>query len=147
MKKIIKSIQEIREHPPTHHQGGYIALVAVLIVLSGAVVLGVSLSLNGINELQLSFFERKSVEAFYLSDACMNEGLLRLRRDAGYTGGNLDNVLDEGESCEITVSNSGTEYTVQATGTKGDTTTRRIEAVVDTASGFDVTSWQEVGEF
>ncbi len=134
-------------------QGGYIALVATLIVLTGVIFVGVSLSMNGVNELQLSFYERQSMDAFYLADACMNEGILRLKQDADsgyttYTGGTLDDILESDESCSVTVTSpDANTRVIQATGVKSDSFTRLIEASIDISGDFTVSSWQEVEEF
>lgn len=116
-------------------------------------MLGVSMSLGGVNELQLGFLERRSAEAFYLADACANEGILRLKQDAdsgytSYSGGDLNHMLDSDEECSITVTSpDASTRIIQTTGTRSGTITRKIEVTVDISTGFSVTSWQEQGNF
>lgn len=129
-------------------QGGYIALVSVLIVIAAVITVGVIMSLNGITELQLAQFEHKSIESFYAADACMNEGLYRLKEDADsgytiYTGTSL--TLDGSTTCTVQVTTAGSTRTLIASGTVDNTITRSIEAQVDVSSGFSINSWQEVG--
>lgn len=129
-------------------QGGYIALVSVLIVIAGVITVGVIMSLNGVTELQLAQFQHKSVESFYAADACMNEGLFRLKQDTDsgyttYTGSSL--TLDGSTTCTVQVSGTGSTRSLTATGTVDNTVTRSIEASVDVSSGFSISSWKEIG--
>lgn len=130
-------------------EGGYIALVAVLIVIASVITVSVAMSLNGVTELRLAQFEHKSVSAFYAADACMNEGLLRLKEDASsgytvYTGGSL--TINGSTTCTVTVTSAASTRTLNASGTIDNLITRSIQAEVDVSSGFSVNSWQEVGE-
>lgn len=132
-----------------NQEGGYIALVAVLIVIAAVITVGVTMSLNGVTELRLAQFEHKSVEAFYAADACMNEGITRLKADVdsgytSYTGGTL--TIDGSTTCTVTVTTSGSTRTLSSSGTVDNTITRTIEAEVDVSSSFSVSSWQEVGQ-
>ena len=132
-----------------NQEGGYIALVAVLIVIASVITVGVTMSLNGITELRLAQFEHKSVQAFYAADACMNEGITRLKGDVDsgyttYTGGTL--TIDGSTTCTVTVVTSSSTRTLTASGTVDNIITRTIEAEVDVSSGFSLSSWQEVGQ-
>lgn len=130
-------------------QGGYMALVAVLIVMTSVMTISVVMALNGVSELRLSQFEHKSVQAFYAADGCMNEGLLRLKEDGNsgyttYTGSSV--TIDGAITCTINVNSTGSTRILIASGTVDNIITRSIQAEVDISAGFSLDSWKEIAE-
>lgn len=126
-------------HPRS--QRGYIALIAVVIVVAVTLAIGLSMNLLSISETQVGLLRQRSVASFATADACLNEAYLRLMRDAAYAGGNLN--LAQG-SCTIAVVSLGADRTVTVTSDVGGVS-RRIEGMV-TISGSTVTqiSWKEL---
>ncbi|NUM25492.1 MAG: hypothetical protein HUU49_02575 [Candidatus Buchananbacteria bacterium] len=116
---------------------GYIALIALLIVAVAGLAIGLSISLSGVDELQSSFSSTQAAIARNLANACIEDGLERLRNNfVDYVG-----TLSIGSnSCILTVEVSGNIATVTATGTV-DTYHQKIEIQVD--NNLAVISWQE----
>lgn len=121
---------------------GQIALTAVLVLLAVALVVAIGASLAGIGELDLGLSQSLSEKSQAVAAACAEEGLLRLRRDFGYTGGNLE--LDAG-TCIITVTvTAPTTRQVLATATISQEI-RKVRVNVTSLSGaLRVDSWQQV---
>jgi type II secretory pathway component PulK len=124
---------------------GYIALVTVLIILAVGIIIGVTVSLNAVNEMQMGLSSNQSEQAFYVADACADEAILRLKRDASLT--TINNLSIGNGSCIIQIENlGGNNRRVKVTGQVEDYY-RLIEIEVTVGSSWEVTSWKEVGEF
>lgn len=124
-----------------YRRSGAVALISVLVISAVIVVIGVGINLRSIGSLQSAFKSRRSTEAFYVADTCIEEALIRLRRNAAYSGGSL--AVGDG-TCTITIAVNGNERTVTATATV-DTFTRVLEAVVDVVNKIvTMKKWREV---
>jgi len=84
-----------------NNQKGYIALIAILIIVAVTLAVGISMSLLGIGQTQASFTEQQSRQSFHLADSCLEEAIWQLKKNNDYAGNNNLN-LGEG-SCNITV--------------------------------------------
>ena len=125
-------------------QSGTIALISLLIITAVTLAIGLSLNLLGLDEMRMGFRESKSSQAFHVAESCLEEALMRLKRDANYTGGNLQ--IGQG-SCNIVIAVNGTERTITVTGTV-DQLIRKIQSVVNvlndgTTFGNETVFWQE----
>ncbi len=80
--------------------GGYIALISVLIAGALMLLIGVGSSLRGIDTLNAVSGEESSLRALFLSDACAEEALMRLKADLAYIG-NETIIVGGGETCRI----------------------------------------------
>ncbi len=125
------------------NQQGYIALIAVIIIV--AVTLAISLSLNvlSIGETQSGLIKQQSIQTFGLADSCMQESYLQVERDSNYVGGSLN--IGDG-SCTIIVTDVGTDRLIVVTATF-QKIQRKLESLV-TLSGNQVTVqyWKELTE-
>lgn len=122
-----------------NNQSGYIALVAVIILASLGLAVAVTVSLNGINELGLSWQNYQVERAFTLADSCAEEALLRLSRETSdYLGTHILNF--EADSCTIEASADSSGYLVKITSLAQNKYYRHLKLTTD----FDgvLTSWQ-----
>jgi len=120
----------------TKKQGGYIALISMLIVAAVSLTISMAVSLRGIEELQMSFASSQGARASNLADTCLEEGLNRLRQTwADYT----INLSIGDNSCIITVDETGTEASLEAYGIV-DNFTKKAYAEVD--NNLEITLWQ-----
>jgi len=125
-------------------QKGTIALISLLIITAVALAIGLSLNLLGLDEMRMGFRESKSSEAFYGAESCLEEALMRLKRDANYSGGTLQ--IGNG-SCNIVITVNGSQRTITVSGTVNQLI-RKIQTVVNvlndgTTFGTENISWQE----
>ena len=77
--------------------------------------------------------------AFIKSEGCAEEGLIRLSRDSGYTGGTY---LLDGLSCNLSVSGTGDNRIVVASGSEGDFT-HHIVIGLQLSPSFAIMDWGE----
>lgn len=130
-------------YSPSHSQAnqGYITISIVLVVM--AVVLGVVITVSqlGLGEGQSSLSLTNGESNLHLVEGCMEDALLKLRANAGYSGGTL--TRPEG-SCSVTVSQVVNDYTITTTSTT-NIYKRTIQARVTRAgSAITITSWKEL---
>lgn len=57
-------------------------------------------------------------QAYYLAQACAEEGLMRIRRDLTYSAGSL--VIDAENSCSVLISNVASDFILTAEGKSHD---------------------------
>ena len=122
------------------HQSGYIALIAIVIIV--AVTLGISLSLNiiSIGESQSGLIKQQSVESFGLVDSCLQEAYLRLKRDGAWTGTTLN--LGQG-SCNITVSSLGSQRTIAVSADVNNVIRQVASGITLNGGAVQVDFWEE----
>ena len=126
-------------------QKGAIALISLLIITAVALAIGLSLNLLGIDEMRMGFRESKSSETYHVAESCLEEALMRFKRDANYSGGTLQ--IGNG-SCNINIVVNGSQRTITVTGTV-DQLIRKIQTVINvlndgTTFGNETVDWQEI---
>ncbi|HKU18840.1 MAG TPA: hypothetical protein VJP80_06230 [Candidatus Saccharimonadales bacterium] len=124
-------------------QGGYVALLSVLIVGAAATAIAVALLALGADTQRSGLVEQQSRQARSLAIACAEEALQVVHDNIAFSG---TNSLSQGQgSCSYTVTvTAGTTRTITSTATVGNVV-RKIQAYVTIgSSSISVTSWQEV---
>ena len=116
---------------------GYIALVALLIVATAGLTIGLAASFRGIETLQGSLTVSRGIEARTMANACVEEGLARLRNTWAVTSAQLSFANG---SCTMSVSINGTVATVSGVGA-ADIFTQTIRVQVTPL--LEVVSWEE----
>lgn len=120
---------------------GQVALITVIMITFALIGAGVVYNLSSLSNLQRAFQLSLSTQAFYLADGCLEEGLLRLRRDINYPGGNLS--IGDG-NCTIAITGSGNLKTVTVVGTVSNLV-RKLQATVDASNQAAVLkTWQQI---
>lgn len=119
---------------------GYVAISTVLIVGVVVMAIGVTVILNGINEVQSAFAESRKEAALAVVNACVQDGLIRLNKNNAIPG---TIVLPEG-SCTVTINSQvGSSWDVTFTGTvNGYTKSLRVTATKTTT--VTINSWLEI---
>jgi len=116
---------------------GYIALVALLIIAAAGLTIGLAASFRGIDTLQGSLTLSRGIEARAMANACVEEGLARLRNVWTATSAQLSFANG---SCTMSVSINGTVATVSGVGTI-DIFTQTIRVQVTPL--LEAVSWEE----
>lgn len=125
---------------PSAAPRGAAALVAILVVTAIALAVAISLSLGSAGGMTTSQGEWQSAASLAGADACVDEALLRLTWDSGYTGGTL---AVGSATCQIGVQGSGSTRTVQATSTVAAFVRKiRVDLTLN-GSRATLTGWQE----
>lgn len=116
---------------------GYIALTAILIILAVTLTVAMSANLLSIDSGTTDLALTTGKVAFGAAEACIEEALIQLRSDANYLGSNLN--LDDA-SCTMTVTGTGAERTIDATGV-AERATQTISVRVELNPTFSIISW------
>ncbi len=130
--------------PPTH-QGGYVALLAVLIVGAAATAVALGLLLTGTDSQRAVLVTQQSAQARQLAMACAEEAL-QVLHDTPSTTGNGSLNLGAG-SCTYAITNpGGSTRVIEASGSV-NTTIRNVEVYATIgSSSISITSWKEVAD-
>lgn len=88
-------------------QGGYIALISVLITSALILLIGVGGSMRGVDAAAITMGEGAALRAELLAESCVEEALVRLRANFGYAG-NETIMIGSGGTCDmLSVTGSG----------------------------------------
>lgn len=132
-------------HPLRNNTGGYIALLAMLIVGAAATAITLTLLITGTDNQRATLISQQSAQARQLSHACAEEALEVINGNRGFTGtANL--ALVDG-SCTYTVINTGgSNRTIDATSTINNVVRKVKVYVTIGSSSISISSWQEVAD-
>ncbi|RLF26915.1 MAG: hypothetical protein DRN14_06105 [Thermoplasmata archaeon] len=121
------------------NRDGYIALSTVLVILSVIVVVGISVSMTAVSELQTSFGSKQSVESLDIVEACVEDALLSINENDSVS----DMItLPEGTCTVTTNSQSGNNWDITVSSTNNDYT-RSIRVKAVRGVGVSIISWSE----
>jgi hypothetical protein len=127
-------------------EGGYIALMSVIIAGVVAVSVTVSLLMLGFGASRTSFSLEQSAVARSLASACVEEGLQQIRDSTPYSGFNTLNLVSGDCSYEV-INDGGQDRTINASSTVGQVV-RREQVIIDAINPeINITFWQEVLSF
>jgi len=124
-----------------NNQRGYIALIAVLIIVVATLAIGLSLNSLSIGETQSGLLIQQSVQSQSIADSCMNEAYQKLRFDSAYGGGSLN--IGQG-SCIITVIPSGSDFIITVQSDVNNIITKLESSVTVNGNNIVVNYWQNL---
>ena len=126
--------------------GGYVALLAVLVVGAVGIAVVLSVILLGVGSSRTSFAVELSDQAKGLANACVEEALQQIRDSTPFTGaGSL--TFGQG-TCNYTVTaGAGENRTIDGSGTV-DNVVRKAKVTVTAINPLiTIGSWQEIADF
>lgn len=127
----------------TLSQGGYIALIAVLIVGAASLAIALTLLVGGTDNQRSALVTQQSAGARGLAKSCVEEALQQMRDSSTFTG-TSGFALGQGGCTFVVTNDGGNSRTIDTTGTVGGIVRKiRIHATI-TSSSISITSWQEV---
>ena len=118
---------------------GYIAVTLILIVISVVFVIGTSVSVLSINDIQMSLANKNGLDALNIVEGCVENSLLNLNEDNNIPS---SISLPEG-NCSVTINSQNGDdwdFTVQTT-IKSYSKSIRVNAT--RATNVLVTAWKE----
>ena len=119
---------------------GYIALTSILLISILIFVVGTSISLLSVGQTQSTISTMQSQKVFHLTEACVEEALLRLQVDNTLP---TTIILPEA-SCDVVVnSQSGNDWDFTVT-YNGPTATHSIQVEATRAESITITNWLEI---
>lgn len=136
----MKNIKNIKKRKMGGRKKGYIAILAVLVLLSVTGSLAAALVMLSIGSNQSVEALRRGEQALFFSESCAEEALLQIARDPDYASGNFR--LPEGE-CGVSVEKDGMDYAIRAVGNGENYKRSLIVEVTLGDSEINATSWKE----
>lgn len=127
-------------------ENGFVAFTTILVVSIVTLGVAVSISLLGVGEARNSLDFKRGHETLKIAEACVEEGLLRLRNEDTYTGTGATPLPVGNGSCTISVSGVGSDRTIDVVGNHNATPTfsKGIQVTVKrTGNSINIVSWQE----
>jgi len=128
-------------------QEGYIALISVIIISALTILIASSSNLLSISEADMGLQENQTWEVFYLTTACAEDALMKLKDDLNY-GGNETLTFENGVCTILPVEGSdNTDRVIKVSGVAYNQV-RKIEIEVNTINPvMEINSWQQVVNF
>lgn len=128
--------------PTINNQKGYIALIAVVIVLVVTLAISVTLNILSIDETRAGLLKQQSAQSAGLADSCLQEAYLRLKGNPGYTAGNLNTATG---SCTMTVEDLGQNERLITVASDASGIVRQLQSKVKlTGPLVQVNYWREI---
>jgi len=106
---------------------GFASFISILTISAVAIAIAVSITSISINGLYTSFAYSNGTSTDILATSCIEEGLIRLRDDASYTGSSL---IDGVGTCTIAVSVNGNNHTIMVNAVSASVPAHTENAVV-----------------
>lgn len=124
-----------------NRQTGATALVTVLIISAASLIMAYGATMLGLGELGMSYNSQEGDGAMFGAESCLEEVLIKLKRNPSYSGSNL--VIND-YSCIISISGAGNPYYISVESSYGDYT-KKIEVEAEfNGSSPRLSSWTEV---
>lgn len=140
-------LQRIRFLSGDKSQRGYIALISIFTVSALMVLVISSANLISIGEANMGLKESQTWEVFYLTTACAEKALIRLKNDSKYNG-NENLTFDNGTCTILSIRGGGNKNRVVRVSGSAYNIIRRIEIEIDELNPDTlIGSWQEVVSF
>lgn len=128
-------------------QQGYIALVSVLIISALVVLVATSASLASISEADMGLQESQAWQSFYLTTACAEHGLMKLKDDIEYSGNETLNFTN-GSCTILPIEGTGDQdRTIKVTGNVSNQTSKIKVEINEVNPDMEISSWQQVADF
>ncbi len=124
------------------NQQGAAALTVFLIILAVSLIVVSTTALIGVDNLSIGFSQQASSDMILSAESCVEEAMVRLRRDSSYAGGSL--VVGDA-TCTIAVTGTPCGACTIDVEAQGDGYVRNIQASVFVSGGVvDLVSVKEI---
>ncbi|MEK7451891.1 MAG: hypothetical protein AAB664_00985 [Patescibacteria group bacterium] len=129
-------------HAIARNQKGAAGLIVMMILLAITSLIIGGFMFFGVDDLETGYAKWRSDESILSAESCAEEALLRVKRNASYTGGTL-NVGNSTCTIAIVGSPCGT-CTVNVSSVTGPYTRRLQTTMTKSGSLMTLSTWQEV---
>jgi hypothetical protein len=124
-------------------QGGYIAVLSVIIVGAATMAIALTLLATGSDAQRSHLITQQSIQARQLAHGCAEEALQKIRESTSFTGTNTI-TMGAGNCSYVIVSTGASTRTITTIGTVGNVVRKVAVYATINSSSVSVTSWQEV---
>ncbi|PLX28387.1 hypothetical protein C0581_02560 [Candidatus Parcubacteria bacterium] len=122
---------------------GIAALLTIVIIGAAALLMAFSASILGLGDLDMGYVAQKGKQASAFADACLEEGLHRLRLDENYSG----NALSLGEnSCIISITAQGQDRIIVVESQLGDFYEKKQAELTLNNNSISLSSWEVISD-
>ncbi len=126
---------------------GYIALISVLIISALTILIASSTNLISISESKMGLQENQSWEAFYLTNACAEDALMKLKDNLNYPGNEIL-IFDEGICTILPLEGTGNENRVIKVSGSAFNQVQKIRIEINRVDPeIQIKSWQQIINF
>jgi hypothetical protein len=125
-----------------HQKNGSAGIMVIMILFAIASLVIGGITVIGVDDLETGYASWKSSESMRVAESCAEEALLRIKRNASYTGGTLQ---IGNTTCTMTVVGTpcGT-CTVSISAQSGVSTKHLQTTLTKSGSLVTLTGWQEI---
>lgn len=124
------------------NQKGSAGLIVVMITLAIVSLIIGGVMFFGVDDLETGYAEWRSTESMMSAESCADEALLRIKRNASYTGGTL--IVGNSTCTIMVVGTPCGACTLNISSVTGPYTRRLQAAMTKSGSLVTLSSWKEV---
>ena len=106
---------------------GAVLLIAVLVITMVVLLLSFTINSNALDDLKTSMKNRKGSYADSLAESCLEEVLIKLKKDSNYS---IDQIIFSEGLCQVSITSEGTTKSVNILAEKDNYFTE-VSAEVD----------------
>jgi len=122
---------------------GFIALFTIFIILAVLLLLGLSFGLLAIGETEMSLDKVQSSQAYFLTNLCAEQALMKLKEDINYLGNETINT--ESGNCQILQIEG--QWVIKTQGNFQNYVRKMRISISQVNPRIIIDSWQEVADF
>jgi hypothetical protein len=121
------------------------ALVTILFIGIIGITIATAAAIFALENMRSASVSEQGVDAYYIAEAGVQEGLIRILRDPNYKGTQVGQPLIIGDgSAVISTSSAGTNITITSIGTYHNSV-RKVQAKTVYNNGvLTISSWKEI---
>ena len=138
MRRIVINIQK-----KFKSENGFVALLTIFIILTIALLLGLSFGLLAISETNMSLEKTQSSQADFLANLCAEQALMKLKENINYQGN--ETIEAEGGNCQILPVEGN--WVIEVIANFQNQIKKTKITVTQVNPKMVISSWQEVADF
>jgi len=128
-----------------NNQRGSIALISILIVSAILLILVLGTSESQISTSYQQLNSNSNKYSYYISEACLEDAVGRIKRDANYNGGTTS--IGDGANCEVEISGNNPRIITVTTTYMNYTNSYQAQISVTTngqANNIRLLNWEKI---
>lgn len=123
-----------------NNESGVAAMILVLVLAAASISIVIASNLSSVSTGMGSLSSLEGNKTYYLAEGCVEDALLNLWANSGYSGGTL--TRPEGQ-CSVTISQNGSNYVITVNSI-GSEHSKKLRVEVSRGTQIQVISWQEI---
>lgn len=120
---------------------GFSTLIVVIVISAVALMVALTATLRSLDEVKTGLVYELSKNTFAGAEACLEEALLKLRKNNNYIG---ESLLLSDITCTISIQSDQGNRTLQVTAVKNNDYVRKLRAFVQVSPTWQFFSSEEI---